>query len=167
MSEGAYTHLEAEVKKPKRLVDHTAKWEAFQTVADTNGIVGQRLSAFCESKRIRIEDLTALGARVVERKGGDVHLAFAGENDAGSVTAIKYRPLGGSSHDSRAEPPSTWMRPIIVGKRDSLEWFVAEGETDTARLYGLVGDDVQDGSSVAVGVGEPARARRGARLGRA
>jgi hypothetical protein len=33
-----------------------------------------------------------------------------------------------------------WLRPIVIGKASSLDWFVAEGETDAARLYGLVGD---------------------------
>jgi hypothetical protein len=33
-----------------------------------------------------------------------------------------------------------WLRPIVIGKASSLDWFVAEGETDAARLYGLVGN---------------------------
>ena len=74
------------------------------------------------------------------RAGGVVCLAFAGTNANGVITAIKYRPVGGSSHDTTAEQPSTWLRPIIVGDPASLDWFVAEGETDGARLYDLVGD---------------------------
>ncbi len=49
---------------------------------------------------------------------------------------IKLRELGG---DRRAVAGSVLM-PLICGKRDSLDWFVAEGETDGARLLGLVGD---------------------------
>jgi hypothetical protein len=32
------------------------------------------------------------------------------------------------------------LRPIIIGNRDPLDWIVTEGETDGARLLGLVGD---------------------------
>jgi hypothetical protein len=52
------------------------------------------------------------------------------------VTAIKYRPLDGSSHETKAEEPSAWLNPIVIGKRDALDWFIAEGETDAARLFG-------------------------------
>ena len=93
-----------------------------------------------KAKGISFEALEALGTRVVVRRGGEIQLAFAGENDAGVVTAIKYRPLNGSSHDSKSETSSNWLRPIVVGKRDSLDWIVAEGETDGARLWDLVGD---------------------------
>ena len=48
--------------------------------------------------------------------------------------------LGGSSHDGKAEHGSRWLRPIIVGKAHSTHWLVVEGETDGARLLGLVGD---------------------------
>jgi hypothetical protein len=69
-----------------------------------------------------------------------VELAFAGTNGADTVCAIKYRPLGGSSHDSRAEHPSVWLRPIVAGNREALDWLLVEGETDAARLVELVGD---------------------------
>ena len=70
----------------------------------------------------------------------------AADNGAGAITAIKYRSLDGTSHDSTAEAPSTWLRPIVVGKRDSLDWIIAEGETDAARLWDLVGDVAQSSS---------------------
>jgi hypothetical protein len=86
----------------------------------------------------------------------------------GQVVAIKYRPLDGSSHDSRAEAPSTWLLPPIFGKRDSLEWFVVEGETDTARLLNLVPEgtsrsassrSLRVGRSVAVSIASLSHAR--------
>jgi len=135
-----YDRLERSDRAPKRVVDHSATWAKLEPVGSLNGQTEERLRSFCASKRITLEALEALGSRVALRRGGRVELAFAGENGQGAVTAIKYRPIGGSSHDSSAEAPSTWLRPIIVGKRDSLDWLVAEGETDAARLYDLVGD---------------------------
>jgi hypothetical protein len=135
-----YDRLEHAERAPKRAADHSAKWAKLEPVGSVNGEVEARIRAVCASKRISLEALGARGARVALRRGGKVELAFAGDNGAGSVTAIKYRPLDGSSHDSTAEAPSTWLRPIVVGKRDSPDWIIAEGETDAARLYDLVGD---------------------------
>jgi hypothetical protein len=135
-----YAELERSERSSKRVADHSAKWAKLEPVGSVNGQVGARIASFCESKRIPLAALVALEARVGVRPGNHVELAFAGRNGAGVVTAIKYRPLDGTSHDSRAEPPSTWLRPIIVGNRDSLDWLVAEGETDGARLFDLVGD---------------------------
>jgi hypothetical protein len=70
---------------------------------------------------------------------GGVELAWGYQAPrSGAVTAVKFRPLG----DKRryALNPSTFLQPLVVGRRDSLDWFVAEGETDGARLFGLVGD---------------------------
>jgi hypothetical protein len=137
---GSYDRLEREQAKPRKVVDYSARWARLEPVASANGTVGDRVAAFCKRKRISLAALGALGARVTVRAGGAVCLAFAGENGNGIVTAIKYRPVGGSSHDTTAEQPSTWLRPIVVGNLASLDWFVAEGETDTARLWELVGD---------------------------
>jgi hypothetical protein len=135
-----YDRLEQEERQPKRLVDHSRLWEKLEPVASVNGQTAERLQAFCDQKRITVDSLTALGTRVRIVRSGQTELVFAGVNNTGSVTAIKYRPISGSSHDSYAEAPSTWLRPIVVGKLDSLDWFVAEGETDTARLFDLVGE---------------------------
>jgi AAA domain len=132
----SYAKLEAE--RPKTIRDHTHRWEQLQPLGAVNGSLERRIRRFCEDKRIRPEALLALDARVKVDKHGAVYLAFAGRAVNGAVTAIKYRPLGGSSHDTKAEQPSVWVRPIVVGKRDSLEWFVAEGETDAARIVDLV-----------------------------
>lgn len=135
-----YEDLERAERKPRRVVDHSEKWAMFTPVADVNGANAERLLVFCGKKRITIDALAALGTRVVTRRNGLVELAFAGTNGNGAVTAIKYRPVDGSSHDSTAEAPSMWLRPIVAGKLDSPDWLIVEGETDAARLYGLVGD---------------------------
>jgi len=67
-----------------------------------------------------------------------VWLAWAGRNETNAVTAIKYRLLGGSSADTEAAAPSVWLRPPVIGRADSMDWFVAEGETDAARLLDLL-----------------------------
>jgi hypothetical protein len=139
----SYDRLERENDaQPRTIRDWSAKWDRLQPLAGLNGELGERLRRFCESKRISPEALVALDARVAIGKHGETSLAFAGRGPTGAVTAIKYRPLDGSSHDSRAEQPSTWLRPIIVGKRDSLTWLMVEGETDSARVLDLVPGDV-------------------------
>jgi hypothetical protein len=116
-----YERLAAEVETPRgRIRDWTARWDALTPVLSTNGNVRDRLDAFAASKRISVDALSALDARIAIRRGGSSWLAFAGRSDAGAVTAIKYRPLGGGSHASEAEKPSVWVRPIVAGKRDSL-----------------------------------------------
>jgi hypothetical protein len=139
VSDETYERLAAE-QRPRRVQDHTRIWQKLPALGDASEQLQARVDAFCASKRISVEALTALGTRIAIRRGGGACLAYAGTNGNGVVTAIKYRPLGGSSHDSDSEKPSVWLRPIIVGKLDSLDWFIAEGETDTARLYDLVGD---------------------------
>ena len=127
-------------KPPKSVRDWTATWQKLEPLANVNGSVRDAFDAFCERKRISFEALEALDARYAVRRGR-VCLAFAGWNcDGSNVVAIKYRPTDGSSHDSDAENPSMWLRPIVVGKRDALDWLVVEGETDAARLVELVGD---------------------------
>jgi hypothetical protein len=128
--------------KPRAIRDWSSKWNRLQPLAGLNGELGERLLRFCAAKRIRPEALIALDARVNVDKNGGVSLAFAGRGPTGAVTAIKYRPVDGSSHDSWAEKPSVWLRPIIAGRRDSIEWFLVEGETDACRVLDLVGGDV-------------------------
>ncbi len=131
----AYERLERESAKPR---DHTAKWELLSPLGSVNGTLAEDVGRFCDRKRISREALFALDPRVKVDRNGGIFLAFAGFNDAGRVTAIKYRPIDGNSADSRAEGPSVWLRPPVVGHSDSLEWFVAEGETDAARLLDLL-----------------------------
>jgi hypothetical protein len=133
-----YHRLEQEASRPTRLRDWTSRWEQLTPIEGVNSTVQERVLSFCSAKRLDPAALFALEPRIKVDSHGAVSLAFAGRNSAGTVTAIKYRPLDGSSNDSRAEAPSVWLRPIIVGKRDSLDWFVAEGETDGARLLDLL-----------------------------
>jgi hypothetical protein len=134
-----YAELAAE-RTPRAVRDWTERWNALAEVAAVNGTRAERIEAFCERKQITLGALSALGARVgVHRER--LCLAFAGWNrDLSAVVAVKFRPLDGSSHESEALKPSHWLRPIIAGGSSSLDWFVAEGETDAARLYDLVGD---------------------------
>jgi hypothetical protein len=135
----SYADLEREAERPKAIRDWTARWEQLPPVASVNGDLEQRVQLFCESKLISLEALAQLDARVAVRRGGGVWLAFAGRNGDGVVTAIKYRLLG--AHEFEAEQPSTWLRPIVIGKRDSLAWAVVEGETDAAWFWDRLGDE--------------------------
>jgi hypothetical protein len=133
-------YAELAARQPKTLRDWTARWNELAEVAAVNGATAERVAAFCELKGITLDALAALGTRIAIHRQRTC-LAFAGWNRDGSkVIAIKYRPLDGTSDESEAERPSVWLRPIIGGDLSSLDWFVAEGETDGARLYDLVGD---------------------------
>jgi hypothetical protein len=136
----AYDRLERESRQPRGTRDFRMRWDALQPVEAVNRQIQTELARFCQTKRITLATLTKAGARVRITKPGSVDLAFASINDKGAVTAIKYRPTGGSSHDSVAEAGSIWTRPIILGRRDALGWLIAEGETDGMRLHELVGD---------------------------
>jgi hypothetical protein len=134
----AYDRLRRE---PRTVADHTEKWHRMPSVEAATGERRAVLDHFCAEKRISVAALARLGARLVKR---DDHagycLVFAGTNGNGRVTALKYRPLTGSSHDGWSENPSRWLVPIIVGNRAAWAWLIAEGETDGARLFDLVGD---------------------------
>ena len=133
---GPYEHLGRE---PRSARDHTELWERLRTIPNAPDDVRAAITRFCETKLITTAALEAMGARVTRREVGWC-LAFAGSNGRGQITAIKYRPLNGTSHDSFAEFGSVWVRPIVIGEVTSLDWVIAEGETDGARLWGLVGD---------------------------
>jgi hypothetical protein len=134
----SYEQLEREAKKPKRVTDHRDAWERLTPLSGVNGTSRTRVEAFCAAKRFSLEGLLALDTRVKIDAHGGVELAWAYRSPTGAVTAVKFRPLG----DKRryALEPSTFLQPLVIGRRDSLDWFVAEGETDAARLFDLVGD---------------------------
>jgi AAA domain len=134
----AYSRLRND--RPRTVPDLTAKWQRFTTFAAAGEEPRTAVARFCERKLISVESLEALGTRVMRHHDYGWCLAYAGDNGRGQITAIKYRPLGGTSHEGWAELGSWWVRPIVVGNVDSLDWLVAEGETDAARLHGLVGD---------------------------
>ena len=137
-SRSRYEELERAERKPQHVGDHSARWASLDPVEAVNGQTASLIAHFCAEKRISVAALTMLGARVRVGTGGRVELAFAGSNGNGIITAIKYRPIGGDSHESRAEQPSTWLRPIVAGDSGSLDWLLAEGETDAARLLDLL-----------------------------
>ncbi len=153
-----YERLEREERKPKAIRDHTQAWNRLRAIEDVNGDAQVALERFCQRKQITVDALQALGARVIHNPAAHRDpvgwcLAFAGTKGNGKVTAIKYRPLNGSSHDSFTEKPSVWLRPIVAGKLDSPNWLIAEGETDAARLLELT-----DGKSAVVALPTGARA---------
>ena len=135
-----YDRLERSDRAPKRVVDHSAAWAKLEPVGAVNGQTEQRIKQFCETKQITVDG--ARGARRAGRapRGGKVELAFAGTTAQARSPRSSTGPLGRHLARVDAEQPSTWLRPIVVGNRDSLDWFVAEGETDAARLWELVGD---------------------------
>lgn len=126
-------------ERPQNVRDHTARWRQLRPIADVDDRARAEIAQFCERKLITVEALDAMGARVTRHHDYGWCLAFAGSS-GDWITAIKYRPLSGTSHDSFAELGSVWVRPIVIGDVTSLDWLIAEGETDGARLYGLVGD---------------------------
>lgn len=137
-----YDRLEREHQATKAIVDHGAAWAKLEPVGVVNGSTRDRIAAFCETKRISLDALAAFGARVKHANGGGVELGWGYPvhvKGRDVVTAVKYRPLD-PSKPRYAEQPSTFVEPLVAGRRESLDWFVAEGETDAARLYGLVGD---------------------------
>jgi hypothetical protein len=134
----AYRQLEQEAAKPKRLTDHSAAWRQMTPISGINGSTGDRIQAFADSKRITLDALDAMGTRVKLGDHGSIELAWACETPEG-VTAVKLRPLD-PQKPRHALAPSTFVQPIVIGDTTSLDWFVAEGETDAARLYDLIGD---------------------------
>ena len=137
-----YEQLERAHERPaKRVADHRAALELLPRVAEVNGTSAERIVHFCQSKRISLDALVALDTRVHVDGNGGVELAWgywARLNGREAVTALKFRPLGDKQRYARE--PSVFLRPLVVGDVQSLDWFLAEGETDGARLYDLVGD---------------------------
>jgi hypothetical protein len=134
-----YAALAAEHDRPKRIVDHRHAWERLTPLPGIDDSVRGHVAAFAEQKQISLTALEALGTRVKVDRHGGVELAWAYRAPAsGAVTAVKFRPIGDKTRYTLA--PSTYLGPLIVGRRDSLDWFVAEGESDGARLFDLIGD---------------------------
>jgi hypothetical protein len=48
------TSQNAPCPKPRRIVDHAAKWTKFEPVGSVNGELEQRVRAFCASKRVTL-----------------------------------------------------------------------------------------------------------------
>lgn len=133
-----YEQLERDQKTPKRLVDHSLAWSKLSPIGDVNGAASERIEAFCREKQITIGALAELGTRVNIDSHGGVELAWGYEH-RGAITAVKFR-LVGDRRSVRTLAPSTYLQPLVIGDRSSLDWFVGEGETDSCRLFELVGD---------------------------
>lgn len=107
-----------------------------------NGALRERVESFARDKNISLEALEALGTRVdVRGKGPELRLAWASHATLAGhrvVTAIKFRDL--ATGDRSAVKPSVFVEPLVIGNRSALDWFLAEGETDSARIFDLVGD---------------------------
>ncbi len=129
----------SETKQPR---DLSEAWNRLQPLKLAGADVRARVATFATEKRVSLAALEALGARVrLVGRGPDTLLAFAfSARLAGvrRVTGVKYRRLADSSRS--AEPGSVFLEPLIAGDRTALDWFVAEGETDGARLVDLVGE---------------------------
>jgi hypothetical protein len=132
-----YARLTEDADWPTRVVDHRGAWERLTPLLGVNGATRARVEAFASAKRISLEALIALGTRVKVDAHGEVELAW-GYRTGDAVTAVKFRPLGDKKRYALA--PSVFVEPLVIGQVRSLDWFVAEGETDAARLFDLVGD---------------------------
>ena len=66
----SYAELELGQEKPRKVRDWTERWEQLTPLLDVNGSVRARAEAFAASKRISLEAMAALGARVTTRRGG-------------------------------------------------------------------------------------------------
>jgi hypothetical protein len=139
--EAAYERLELESRRPAvEIRDHSAAWEKLVPIGSINGTSRERIEAFCRSKRITIEALEAFGVRV-DVRGQELYLAWghtAHHGERRPVTALKFRRISDGRREARK--PSTFNEPLVAGDRSSRDWFLAEGETDAARLFTLVGD---------------------------
>jgi hypothetical protein len=140
---GDYERLEADTERsPAKAADHRAVWDRLTPLDAADTVVRGRVDAFARSKRFSFEALVALDTRVKIDRNGGVELAwgYPYRNGVGEiVSAVKYRPLD-PEKKRYAEPRSVFVTPLVLGRRDALDWFIAEGETDAARLYDLVGD---------------------------
>jgi hypothetical protein len=141
---GAYARLETEAARPGRVVDHAAAWAQLTPIGHADLQTRALIEAFCERKRITFESLDMLGTRFRVRKGGAVELAWgfpSGARQGGgrAITALKYRPIGDGQR--YAAKPSRFLETLVIGDPGSLDWFLAEGETDTCRIWDLVGQD--------------------------
>ena len=127
----SYAEQERAERKPRRIVDHTATWAKLEPVGSVNGQADERLERFCESKRITLAGLDGARRARTARRGGRRRARVRGRERRrrrhGDQVPAARRLL---ARRRRPRTPSTWLRPIVVGKRDSLDWLVAEGETD-------------------------------------
>jgi len=125
-------------KPPSRLVDLTDAYEKLHSIP-TEGRAFLQIEAWCQSKGFGLTSLSAMGTRfTLWGKGPDVVLAWPGYgriHGRRKITAIKYRNL--TTEKRSAHPGSAFGEPLVMGDQSSLDWFLAEGETDSARIHSL------------------------------
>src|SRR5262249_31164638 len=126
--------------RARNVRDHTDAGNKLKPIADASAKVRADIERVCAWKRGTVDAREQVGARISpRRRDKGPCFAYAGHSPAtGHVVAIKYRPINGDSHTSFAEEPSVWLQPIVIGKLTSLDWLIAEGETEAARLWGFV-----------------------------
>jgi hypothetical protein len=130
-----YDRLEREARRPQAIRDHSAAWARLEPVHAVNGTLRERIDAFCAAKRITVDALRALDTRVDTRLNGSVRLAWAFPTlvkGKPTIPAVKFRDV--VTGERASLKPSTFLQPLVIGNRDALDLFVAEGETDAARL---------------------------------
>jgi hypothetical protein len=154
-----YSDLDREHRDEKEPQDLSGRWEGLKPIGEASeDRFRPRIEQFCERKGISFESLQALGARyrlkelppepgpMSQWREYDVELAYAlpGRlNGSRTVTGIKFRCIDGVDEKGRplrrAEDGSTCTEPVVFGDRSSDRWFVAESETDAARIWDLTG----------------------------
>lgn len=123
---------------PSRLVDLTSAFSKLNELP-VEGRMATQVEVWAQSKGFSTDQLREMNCRVTSwGSGPDTVLCFPGYGrirGRRTVTAIKYRNL---SNDKRsAHTGSAFGEPMVIGDRSSTDWFLAEGETDGARLHSL------------------------------
>lgn len=136
----SYVKLQKNEERTKPIHDLGHYWERAHVI-QPGSEVARKVEEFCHHKRFELQDLLQLDTKYVMWGGGpDLWLAWPGYGRIAGVrtiTAIKYRDL--ATGKRQAAPGSSYGEALVIGDPTSMDWFVAEGETDGARLYNLIG----------------------------
>lgn len=127
-----YERIEREVNVVRNL---GTRWDRYVEIPDP---APDRIVEWAASRRLPLDAVRELWRMRYEGQGRELVLGWPVENRRGVVTAIKKRNLGTGAKTS--ERGSAVVVPRVLGALNSEDWIVAEGETEAARLYSLVGD---------------------------